>query len=495
MDRSRLIALLAGVAFAMSGAALPARGGSPSFHTPVRNVSNTAQLAEGEETVAINPTDPRNIIVGSNQWQALDQRNSTNFSLGASGTTMCARWASQDGGRTWSGGAVEESGLGTTANPLPDPTGTVPSEFVDPGNLISGDQNTVFDREGNAYYDCIDFGVGTGDAVIPVYRSSDGGRHWSKPVIAFSERDTGIQVDRPWLAIDNTGGPRDGTLYLTWETMFYQPYNPAVYGRTSTDGGRTWGPVVRVDDAAHEAMWDPRQFPVVGADGTLYVMYDASPFHTPSWDECCSGRDPSIALAISRDGGATFTRTIVQDVTHPPAPPDEAEPYFTEFIPAIAADTRRAGRVAVAWPEVVKGESRILLRTSRDGGETWTKPIDVNDDPRGKGNQHDHVTMTYLPDGRLAVVWRDRRANGGQWSAPWQILARTVAAGRRGSLRLGSVVEVTGAAQLPTTGHRGSMPSEYIGVTATKGGLWVSWDQMNGTYPDNMLRFVPVSAL
>jgi hypothetical protein len=64
--------------FAAAMAAVPAMvapaalAGVRSLSTRTRDVSRTPSLAEGEPTVAYDPTERGNIIVGSNQWQPLD---------------------------------------------------------------------------------------------------------------------------------------------------------------------------------------------------------------------------------------------------------------------------------------------------------------------------------------------------------------------------------------------------------------------------------------
>jgi hypothetical protein len=298
-------------------------------------------------------------------------------------------------------------------------------------------------------------------------------------------------MDRPFLAIDQSGGRFDGTLYLAWETIFYDPYDPSVFVRASHDGGRTWGPIVRVDDPAHPAMWDARLFPMVGADGTLYVEYGSAHDVTPfQWHGQLD--HPSIVLAASRNGGRSFSFHWVQRHIDRPAPPDEAEPELTEFIASMATDPVRAGHVAVAWPAMVHGESRIFLRSSLDGGKTWTPPLDVAGDPPNRGNQHDHVMIRYLTDGRIVVVWRDRRFHGGRWSARWDIFARAVRIGRDGSLHPGGTVRITPHSERPSTTHRGHMPSEYLGLAVLPQGIGVSWEEMRGPYPDDVYRFVPV---
>jgi len=464
----------------------------------VRNVSNTPLRAEGEPTVVVNPLNPQNIIVGGNQWQPLTNSNVGNVSIGPSGIGDCAVWASHDGGVTWKGGLLNEGGLGKplVLPPRPDAPvlNEVPREIDDPGNLFSIDQNAVFDRHGNAWYQCINDGLGNLDIVVAVYHSTDGGKTWDEPVVAYRESREGIQFDRPFLAIDNSGGPRDGTLYLTFETIFYQAWLPAVYAKKSTDKGKTWGPTVRVDAGLQETMWDPRQYPVMGAHGVLYVVYNTAVLVTPY------PGDPQITplgikVARSSDGARTFQRFVVDTNVRHVASPDEAFVYFTETVTAIAADREHFGRVAVAWPDTgtANGEARVLMRYSLDGAETWSERIDVADDPPGRGNQHDHVALTYLPHGRLLVVWRDRRASGGAWQAPWEVFARVFEVAADGKLIPGKVVKVTTCPQPPTTDHHGTMPTEYLGVTAGPEGVSFAWDEMRGNFPDNVYRRLPLS--
>lgn len=143
---------------------------------------------------------------------------------------------------------------------------------------------------------------------------------------------------------------------------------------------------------------------------------------------------------------------------------------------------------------MIDGSSRVLVRSSVDGGRTWTAPLDVADDrggdcppskcppvstggvvyPPGEGNEHDHVALRYLGDGRLLVVWRDRRYTGGSWLDPWDIFARPVRVGPEGALHPDRAVRVTDHSEQTTTSHRGHMPSEYLGVAVMRRGVAVA---------------------
>ncbi|MDQ6747272.1 MAG: glycoside hydrolase [Candidatus Dormibacteraeota bacterium] len=462
----------------------------------VVNVSNSANLAEGEETVSANPRNPRDLLVGSNQWQPATPGNAGNVGVGASGTTSCAVFDSHDGGGTWKGRRLGTAGFGEVSLPLPVPGSF--HEFSDLGNLISADQNTVWDNHGNVYYQCIYAGLHRSTPQVWVFRSQDQGRTWSDPVVAFDEVSTGVQIDRSFLAVDNSGGARDGTLYLTFETMFYQPAPAAVYVRSSDRNDWTnWGPPGvsrRVDDPAQEAQWDPRQFPQVSPDGTLRVVYDAAP---PTVSPCPCGPDtPALIMASSTDGGNTFSHSVIDPRVKRIQSQDEAFNFFQEFIAAFAVDPTNAARAAVAWPDGASGEDRLLLRVTSDGGRTWSQRLQLADDPPGKGNQHDHPALSYLPDGTLVAVWRDRRFSDGKLGSPFDVFMRTGRAAASG-LALGPSLRLTSSSQPTTTGHHGNMPSEYLGLWGDVTGAEVSWDQLDpaGLLTDNYFTHVSAAQL
>src|SRR3954449_10233722 len=250
-----LVVVALAVARAIVGPGLLGAGGgataAATCSTAVQDASAGGRMGI-EQSVAVDPTNTDNVLVGS---------------IGSNLSSSPV--VSHDCGRSW----------------------TAPTGF----SSCTGDQSVAWDRHGNAYFSC----DGT-----EVYHSSDRGDHWSDPVVAASPSDNmGDAIDRPWLVVDNTGGPRDGTVYLTWESFFTNPLG-WVLERSSTDHGQTWGPVHRVDDPAGQTQQNPRNFPALDAAGTLYVVYaqGINPF-------TLSQQNPiSLIVVRSTDGGVTYKR-------------------------------------------------------------------------------------------------------------------------------------------------------------------------------------------
>jgi hypothetical protein len=252
---------------------------------------------------------------------------------------------------------------------------------------------------------------------------------------------------------------------------------------------------VRVDAGFYKTQFNPRQRPVVGADGTLYVTYvEAPPTVTPFAPQTAPIH---LVVARSSDGGRSFERTEVDGDVHRVTSPDEAVEGYTEMIPAIATDPSRPGRVAVAWPEATGTDnSRIVLRWSSDGGRHWSPRADVADDAPATPDQHDHVTLAWAADGRLFAGWRDRRCCGGTFDDRYQQWVRVLTPRTSGALVRGRTLEFSDGPQPGNTADgRGQLqPDEFQGLVTTPLGVGLTWSQLSGTYTDLMFRRVPLAA-
>ncbi len=87
------------------------------------------------------------------------------------------------------------------------------------------------------------------------------------------------------------------------------------------------------------------------------------------------------------------------------------------------------GALYVNWIDARNGDPDVFVMASHDGGETWTAPVRVNDDPIKNGKVQFFNWMSVDPlDGSLNVVFYDRRDTEGAMTR--LILARSVNGGR-----------------------------------------------------------------
>jgi hypothetical protein len=139
----------------------------------------------------------------------------------------------------------------------------------------------------------------------------------------------------PSMAVDVSGGPRNGSIYIVWTNVGVPGVNTGdadIYLIRSTDQGATWSTPVRVNtDATTNAQW----FPWVSTDprtGELYVIF---------YDRRDDTGDSltTTYVAHSTDGGSTWTNLRVGDVQFTPTPiPGLAALYMGDYLGIAAKD-------------------------------------------------------------------------------------------------------------------------------------------------------------
>ena len=169
--------------------------------------------------------------------------------------------------------------------------------------------------------------------------SKDGGVSFG-PSVRVDDTGSGTTSQgQASLAIDSLGN-----LYVVWQDARSDgKFDYDIYFARSTDGGRTFTPNRRVDDAPRGSSQTAPSISV-GVAGTLYVTWG---------DE--RNVDSDIYFAYSTDGGARFSSSARVDDA-PDSPTDPAPQY----VPRIAEPT--TGRVAIAWQD---------LRRDRDNGDIF----------------------------------------------------------------------------------------------------------------------------
>jgi hypothetical protein len=275
----------------------------------------------------------------------------------------------------------------------------------------SGDPACVFGTDGTAYVAVLTM-EGHGKSLL--YRSPDGGATWSSPV----EQPA---ADRPYLSVDDTGGPFHGSLYYlgvssarTLESQGTVPYGPdpgfmtgpALY--VSRNNGATFTGQLRVALKPQYALGVSNS--AVLADGSVVALLGVSRDHgTPFNVDYRPAR--SLTAVRSTPGGTALREAVkVSDWYLDSAKNDGSN------IAALALDRTNGpfgGRLYAVWPDNRSGRSQVLLSWSDSKGDSWSAPIVVDNDlsKTDPNPMPDAINPTVAVNqaGVVGVAWGDRR--------------------------------------------------------------------------------------
>ncbi|MEA2516479.1 MAG: hypothetical protein QOG16_317, partial [Actinomycetota bacterium] len=276
--------------------------------------------AHRETSIALSPKDPNLQIICSPSGVPNTSNKQSYFHI------------SHDGGSHWEHEKVEG-----------DATDTRNYTFE------GGDCDVEFDQGGTMY--SADTWLGD----LSIGHSQDGGETWQGTGIST----TGLIVDRPWLV----GGPK-GTLHVTYQDL--QCCMPsAIWYIRSPDSGNTFTPAVPVADAGPDGAFTWQgNFQVSPDQQDLYLVYSRR--QGPALGSLDDQGPETLWVAASHDAGLTWTS---HQVTSMPVP-------VSYLYPSIAMDKK--GWLHVVFSSMRKKDRPIWYTVSKDGAETWTKPVPLS---------------------------------------------------------------------------------------------------------------------
>lgn len=332
----------------------------PIMHTPRGNFTQllcdagvclkrltTMQTGPANEVhIAQDAMNPKSLLVGSKDYHA---DNPTCVVVSVYGST--------DGGRTWTDGypRPREGVMGgpSTSRCESDPVG-------------------AFDGKGNGFM--ITLSVSQG---LFTYRTSDVGKTWKEVAMAFEGRN-----DKNWAATDF----RINRVYsITRATC-----NRGEAITYTDDAGETWrGPFCFGSGAMDFAQVD------VGPDGTVYAAGVGA---------------GGIVFAKSFDGGQNWSQPqlIAQVSGFSTLPIAGGHAYRTPMLPDMAVSLG-TGAIYVVWHQTNDGQQDVMLTMSLDQGNTWSKPIVVNEDPGAVKADQFIPAVAASPTGDAHVIFFDAR--------------------------------------------------------------------------------------
>jgi hypothetical protein len=255
---------------------------------------------------------------------------------------------------------------------------------------------------------------------VNVYRSTDNGATFQQPADGTPGFAANVDlVDKPWIAVDNFPGPGYGNVYLV-TLHAHQGSGGSTFDillTRSTDDGLTWGPSGGTTIVSSPGPYFPTfqgANVTVGPDHAVHV----------SWWEDTKGFGNSynaqILMRQSTDQGVTFGGPVNVTTLWTPYMngdlllTDSSGNYFSSNAFPQAAVNPVTGDIYVAFDDRGNGSQQpkdrgnIYFTESTDGGQKWSKPVQVNGDLTTNDQWFPALAVT--PDGgHVGLFWYDRR--------------------------------------------------------------------------------------
>ncbi|MHC4968726.1 MAG: sialidase family protein [Planctomycetota bacterium] len=359
----------------------------PPEPAPPRPAAPTSRTQPGADVLVNNPAT-----------DTPENTTQSETTLALLGNTICAGY--NDSGPGGFSGLSRSTDLGAT--------------WVDQGGIgQSGDPVlAVHAATGTFYY--AEIATVAGNPAIGVAASGDDCQSFGAPVDA-SPVASGIPTtslnDKPWIAVDNTGGPRDGDIYVAWTR--FDTANPSElrYSR-SIDGGATF----QNEQILAPGGTSPFGASVgVGPAGEVYV----------AWAERAGANQDDIRFRASADG-VNFgpAVTVSTGNRHPgtdnivncggggnrPSLNGDIRMLHQAWLAVDATSGPFSGNTYVVWASDPVGgtdQSDVFFCRSTDGGTFWSAPVQLG--AGGGATDQFEPFVAVGGAGAVCVAWYDRR--------------------------------------------------------------------------------------
>src|ERR1700680_5017011 len=317
------------------------------------NGHNIVGDAANEPSIAVDPTNPSKMTIGWRQFNSVQ----SNFRQGGWGYTT-------DGGTSWTFPGVLEN------------------------NVFRSDPVLNSNETGNFFYLSL-----LQSFCDDMWRSLNGGQSWTR----LPPEGGGGGGDKEWFTIDKTNGTGHGFQYQAWSTAATCSFGQ--FSR-STDGGVTWMSPINIPNSP---VWGTLD---VDTNGNLFIGGGdfGSQFYcirssnaqngnvTPTFDQVTT-----VNLGGSIEFGAAIN------------PGGLAGQIFLAVDRSGTSTNNHIYMLASVQPTGANNGNDVMFVRSTNGGQTFSAPHRINDDPINHNKWHWFGTLSVAPNLRIDAVWLDTR--------------------------------------------------------------------------------------
>ena len=311
--------------------------------------------AANEPSIAVDPSDRNRIVIGWRQFNSV----TSNFRQAGWGWT-------NNGGTTWTFPGVLEN------------------------NVFRSDPVLVADDTGRFFYNSL-----LQSFFDDIWRTINGGQSWTN----LNAPGNATGGDKQWHAIDNTTSTGHGFQYQAWSTAGNN-FGGRQFSR-SIDGGVTWMNPIFIPNSPQ---WGT---PDVDSNGILYIggvnvntdqvwcirsSNARNGAVTPTFDQ---------STAVNLGGIFGFSQNI--------NPAGLVGQLFLAVDRSGTSTNNNVYMLASVRPNGATNGADVMFVRSTNGGQSFSAPKRVNDDPINQNKWHWFGTFSVAPNGRLDSVWLDTR--------------------------------------------------------------------------------------
>jgi len=319
------------------------------------NGHNILGDAANEPSIAVDPTDPNKMSIGWRQFNSV----TSNFRQAGYGYTT-------NGGTTWTFPGVLEN------------------------NVFRSDPVLNSDETGNFFYLSLQSTQDLQFYCDQVWRSLNGGQLWTNLGPAHGG-------DKEWFTIDKTNGMGHGFQYQFWAG--FVSCDGGEFTR-STDGGVTWMTPINIPNDPQLGTLD------VDSNGNLFIgggdtgsqfwcirsSNAQNPAVTPTFDQITT---------VNLGGSMVFGGSI--------NPGGWVGQIFLAADRSGGPTNNNIYMLATIQPSGFTNGTDVIFARSTNGGQSFSAPHRINDDPINHNKWHWFGTLSVAPNGRIDSIWLDTR--------------------------------------------------------------------------------------